>query len=78
MKKKFIAILKKHGFELVSFEYFKPQFDYNSYDIEYVSSTGLSYSWDFYTDNYDTDENSTTNKIGILKYFEKCVVANYA
>lgn len=78
MKKKFIAILKKHGFELTKFEHFKAQFDYNNYDIEYKDANGYDYFWDFYTDIYDEDKNSTTNKVGILKYFEKCVMANCA
>ena len=79
MKKKFIAILKKHGFELVRFEHSKPSFDYNYYEIEYIDSEGYEYPiFDMHTDIWDEDENSITNKVGILKYFEECVVANCA
>lgn len=78
MKKKFIAILKKHGFELVKFEHSKPQFDWNNYDIEYKDADGYEYHFELATDIWDKDENSITNKVGILKYFEECVVANCA
>ena len=78
MKKKFIAILKKHGFELTYYKHTKPAFDYNNYDIEYKDAEDYEYHFELHTDIWDEDEDSITNNVGILKYFEECVVTNCA
>jgi len=76
MKKKFIAILKELGFELVKYEHSKPNFDWNTYEIEYKDKDGYEYIFDMEVSIWDVDENSISNRVGVLKYFRECVMAN--
>jgi len=77
MKKKFLEILKELEFELIRYKHWKPNFDWNNYEIEYKNNDGETFLWDWEIDIWDKDEDSITNNIGALKYFRKCVMANY-
>ena len=78
MKKKFLAILKALGFEVVRYEHWKNNFDWNNYEIEYKNKEGETFLWDGETDIWDKNETSISNSTGILEYFRKCAEANCA
>jgi len=78
MKKKFITILKELGFEVVEYTHWKSTFDWNNYEIKYKDKHGDEYLWDFEVNIWDKNEESITNKVGVLKYFRECVMANCA
>ena len=63
---------------MVKYDHFKTKFDWNNYDIDYKNKEGENFFWDGATDIWDKKETSMTNKVGILEYFKKCVMANCA
>lgn len=76
MKKKFLEIIKKHGFILVEYETWKSSFDWRNYQISYKNRKGVIFDWFGRVDTYDDDIMSIENRDGILVDFEKSMLIN--
>jgi hypothetical protein len=74
MKKKFLEIIRMHGFTLVDYETWRLTFDWRSYQIKYKNRKGIQFDWFGRIDRLDDDMNSMENKHGILIDFEKHVI----
>jgi len=78
MKKKFLAILKEFNCEMIQYKHWKPNFDWNNYEIEYKDKDSNIFLWDWEINIWDKNENSITNNVGALEYFRKSVMDNCA
>lgn len=69
-------ILNGFGFELVSFETHKPQFDWNNYEVKYKNYSGEEIYWFGRTENTESRPMSIGHKQGMLNDFYTKVRSN--